>query len=78
MWKGGIGDRAYVAIRRVMKEFKVALKLSLNFQLTRLALADCYFCCPNSFDLNPFDAAILYKRINQIFNLTHKIINGKT
>ena len=62
LWKGGIGNGAYVAIRRAMEEFKTALKIDPNFQLARLALADCYFCCPSSFDLNPFDAALLYQK----------------
>lgn len=63
MWKGGIGDGAYVAIRRGMEEFKAALRIDPNFHAARLALADCYFCCPTSLGLNPFDAALLYQKV---------------
>lgn len=63
MFKGGIGDGAYVAIRRGMEEFKTALSIEPKFHAARLALADCYFCCPISFSLDPFDAALMYQRV---------------
>jgi len=62
MLKGGVGDGAYVAIRQAMEEFKAALSIDPDFQLARLALADCYFCCPTSFSTDPFDAALLYQK----------------
>ena len=63
MLKGGIGDGAYVAIRRAMEEFKTALSIDSYFHAARLALADCFFCCPISISLNPFDAALMYQRV---------------
>ena len=61
LWVGGIGDGAYVAIQRAMQEFKAALKIDPNFQLARLALADCYFKVKDP--LNYFDAALLYQKV---------------
>jgi len=60
LWVDGIGDGAYAAIHRAMQEFKAALKIDPNFQLARLALADCYFKVMDP--LNFFDASMLYQK----------------
>lgn len=58
--KGGVGDGAFVAIRRAMEEFKASLRFDRNFQTARLALADCYFALAGGFGYDPFDAAVAY------------------
>lgn len=58
--RGGVGDGAFVAIRRAMEEFKASLRLDRNFQAARLALADCYFSLAAGFGYDPFDAAVAY------------------